>query len=264
MATQYQVIAIGEWGRKLVSTWSNPVDAYERYATYIGPLAEGNLNGLLWLEDGVECQPQVAALPAEKTQEEINEEVARLTGLAPLSDYEMECKVANFVGGLIPAPKQEVQMVVSDEVPSPESIQFSSPVKNDGIQSVKPRGGFWTSAFDGESSEWVRWCEREMPEWAEGKRFLLVPSKSARIYTIKSVADLEHLVVAFPRKVRNGIFLDYVAIAREYDGLHLSKEGEQAIRAHGQCALNDLLYQEEWSAESTVWFRWCFESVKAA
>jgi hypothetical protein len=53
-----------------------------------------------------------------------------------------------------------------------------------------------------------------------------------------------------------GTFLDFEAISNDYDGIHLTTNGESATRLTSGISLYG------WDVECTLWFRWCFESVE--
>ena len=146
------------------------------------------------------------------------------------------------------------------------------PFKNDEMTfRYKPEGGLWTSTWREEThdSEWVEWCRGEKfgsPD--ESNWFLFTPKEESRLYIIDSYADLERLLSTYPfesplikgledshlRHYYVGI--DFERLAQDYDGLHLTSEGNS--RLHISYPLN----MNAWDAESTVWFRWCFTDVQ--
>ncbi len=127
------------------------------------------------------------------------------------------------------------------------------PIQNGGF--VKPKGGLWTSTYDERlGSDWIQWCLSEEFRGPEFDCWLLRPREGAKVYTIDSLADLIDLVYAYGA-LRNS-HADYEKIARDYDGVRLTKEGQWATRFSYPYSLYG------WDCESTLWFRWCFESVE--
>jgi len=147
------------------------------------------------------------------------------------------------------------------------------PIKNDEMTfRYKPDGGFWTSTWREETqdSEWVEWCRGEnfaSPD--ESNWFLLTPKEDSKLYVIDTYADLERLLAYYPwtsplakslpresylLKYYTGI--DFERLAQDYDGLHLTYEGNNRLHLSYPLNLNG------WDAESTVWFRWCFTEVR--
>lgn len=130
---------------------------------------------------------------------------------------------------------------------------IENPSPND--MPTKPIGGLWTSTWIPEEygSSWTQFAATQ-PHFIrcnERTWHLLAIAKHARIYTIRSKRDLDKLYMLYRK--RDGS-LHYEAMAVNYDALHLTLEGIAANSKH------ELV--EDWSCESTVWFRWCFESVE--
>lgn len=115
------------------------------------------------------------------------------------------------------------------------------PVRNWGgsVCGTKPTGGLWLSVDGG----WERWCEREMPHWLTDDRHEVVLSKDARIYEIRSLAELDALPLwdgdadddeeEDPLSWGAGMpirRIDFERMAETYDGvcLHLS-DGEEGL-----------------------------------
>lgn len=124
----------------------------------------------------------------------------------------------------------------------------------------KPDGGLWTSTWLGpeQGSDWVRFCRSDYGiRWLLRERaFLLEPRAEARLVTVDSMAGLRALVkrgrIAFQR---NGEVDWQRLIDRGYDGLHLTERGFRETR--NRLERPNL---HSWDCESTVWFRWAFES----
>lgn len=115
----------------------------------------------------------------------------------------------------------------------------------------KPSGGVWTSTYtplEKTESDWLRFCTQEHPYWIPAYGYLYSPDPAARLFTIDSVSDLQSLVSEYGvRKVCCPPYeIDWNAVARDYEGVHLTRSGLAAGEAHGL---------ESWDAECTVWFR---------
>ncbi len=135
--------------------------------------------------------------------------------------------------------------------PSPSKVLL---VKNG---YVKPReGGLWTSTYDPDyGSAWVDWCKSRGVVDFPQQCYLLRPSADARVYAVASLHDLEALLNSY--RIRSlKAYPDFEAMSKDFDGMHLTVEGERATRLsepHDLCG---------WSCESTLWFRWAFSEVK--
>ena len=149
--------------------------------------------------------------------------------------------------------KMSTQAFVGEE-PKEELVQ---PITN--RMFIKPDGGIWTSSYNEEfGSDWIRWMHSEQ-FYNNGHEdvYLLKPRDDAKIYTINSYTDLLHLIKQYPPIITVfGKFLDFEAIAKDYDGIHLTYDGEIATR------YTDDIDLYGWDVECTLWFRWCFSSVE--
>lgn len=144
------------------------------------------------------------------------------------------------------------------------------PVPYSARPSVKPDHDscLWTSSYiEGEGSGWARWCMDEgfrLPaggQWPTA--YLLEPPPPARVYTIDSYADLKELIEAYghhdlqpPYNYLSRDCPNWFEIAKAFDGVHLTDKGQWDTRLSEPYSLYG------WGCESTVWFRWCFDSVK--
>jgi len=150
----------------------------------------------------------------------------------------------------------------------------------------QPNKGLWTSTPDTERDNfWVTKFANTTPMdslhgrwgWKAGKTFrcwLLYPSRSARVATIDSLADLMRLgrkygwhvgywdwpspPLGIVQTVGPVHTLNFLSLAKHFDALHLTDRGVQQAesKAAGKYRL------AFWHAESTCWFRWCFDRVK--
>lgn len=140
-------------------------------------------------------------------------------------------------------------------------VKRVAPVENRHFH--KPKYGLWTSTYDAaqHTSAWVEWCLVEsFGDVLAGGWFVLRPELSARVFIIDGVEDLKHLVAHYPQPgaepyMRFMACLDFERLADEYDAIHLTEHGQWATR-HSMPHLNG------WDVESTLWFRWCFTSVR--
>lgn len=154
--------------------------------------------------------------------------------------------------------KKQVALLRKQPILSEGSL---TPIVNSGW--VKPHGGLWTSSYLGPKriSGWVEWCRVEVPELAKGTLWLLEPDKSARIAVIDTYSDLDQLLSKYA--LVGGLlddlgirYLDYEAMALDFDGLHLTDRGQWATRLSFPFNLYG------WDCESTLWFRWAFKSAR--
>lgn len=154
----------------------------------------------------------------------------------------------------------DIQLFVSydDEI----SQNVIEPVSNEGYWN-KPRGGLWTSTYRPEShdSAWVEWCRYEDFGDVDKKAwYLLTPKANINIYTIDSQEDLCKLLNEYSVLFQNPHFekhyLDFEALSKVYDGIHLTSQGQRATRL----SFPENLYG--WDCESTLWFGWHFERVE--
>lgn len=150
------------------------------------------------------------------------------------------------------------QLFAGRKEPTREKLRL---IKNQTGFCKPGDGGLWTSTLvRGNSSSWVEWCINE--EFSNPRRgWILTPCENARVYTINSLPDLEHLYNHFPLvndyASKYGIkYLDFELIATTLDAIHLTEEGQVETR------LSHPLSLYGWDCESTLWFRWVFEEVK--
>jgi len=117
----------------------------------------------------------------------------------------------------------------------------------------------WTSTRTAAGrSEWVTFCEREYAAGLAGAthRVTLHVLPGARIAEVDSRADLAALMASYSYLQQgwgDRPQLDFEALAADFDGLHLTDNGETAMRSGYSGAE---LYG--WDFESTLWFRWAF------
>lgn len=164
------------------------------------------------------------------------------------------------------------QIFVSHSKPTPKKI---TQVELDTFW--KPRGGLWTSTETESGGQWVDWLHDQQysldtdDRWG-GKCWRLIP-KDANIYVIDNPDDLYALVERFPhperaRYIKMGLdsfdaLVDWPAVAEVYDAIHCPNPwphrfptlvGQERVDKYGASMFFYTL-----DAESTCWFRWCFE-----
>lgn len=126
----------------------------------------------------------------------------------------------------------------------------------------KPSGGMWTSSrrYHG-SSAWIEWCENERFETGVHRKWLLTPDPDARVAEVDDEPDLWALHERFGVKEPIGndghhlYGLDFYKMSKEFDGIHLTDEGQWRTRNTQPYNLYG------WDCESTVWFNWSFNEV---
>jgi len=133
--------------------------------------------------------------------------------------------------------------------------------------TTKPGGGFWTSTFHPQAkyaSDWVKfWTSLKFKFGIKDfeKAVLLEVSPEAKVCHIDGVADLEKLIFKYPRvsidslkripidRMSSGT-IDWEALARDYDGVHLTRNAAAEIHEMDRFA--------GWDCESTCWFKRVF------
>jgi len=145
--------------------------------------------------------------------------------------------------------------------------KLTKPIENKEYpQFVKPKGGVWTSSYTpaGEyESNWLRFCSREtyLTSNEHTNGLILKPSGDCKITEINCQSELRTLVSKYgrwdegkdrerPRYITNITdipSLDFEKMAKDYDGIHLTEEGQWRTRFGDRN-----LYG--WDAESTLWF----------
>lgn len=139
---------------------------------------------------------------------------------------------------------------VIDKKALEEYLSKKGSVENLGIN--KPGGHvFWTSTLKDKQSAWLEWCSYEMPEWIGNQAAIIRPG--GKVFHIKDMTSYEYLYSEFPLKEdpygshtfmgRNQRNLDWPAVAKEWDGIHMTEDAVWSTR--------DFTYG--WDMESTAW-----------
>ena len=177
-------------------------------------------------------------------------------------------------GGRVMTPtKLATQVYVSPTAPVADAI---TPVERELFW--KPRGGLWTSTLDEEGGDWVRWLRDQDyslddERWG-GKLWRLEPVE-ANVVVLATPDDYNELAERFPypdnplTKLKSmGKIIDWPAVSAVYDAVHVP--APHAYRFSSLLGLRDheidayyaaSLFFDTCDAESTCWFRWCFEGA---
>ena len=135
--------------------------------------------------------------------------------------------------------------------PHPRSEQYPKPVRE--AMNHKPRAQVWTSTARqtprGWTSEWVQWCQNEMPGWVGTRGFLFDVSNSARILTIRSDRDAARIARRYGAEINNDadlfMLMPWAAIQADYDAIRYQPRGHD-------------FFMGLWDVESTAWFDTAF------
>lgn len=120
--------------------------------------------------------------------------------------------------------------------------------------AVKPMNGLWTSTLDPTiGSAWIQLLDKSKvaKEGATFDVYVVRPFKVLRVYELNTVQDFSQLVGTYPRWTTNEFQhpYDVEAMARDYDCIHLTKEGALNLTRCSTLAT--------WEVESTLWLNWC-------
>ncbi len=154
-----------------------------------------------------------------------------------------------------------------------EPNSFSADLRPFGAGITKPRRVLWTSTSAGSfPSMWIpylRWGEdgREPPyhPWR------LQVQSSARIYEIHGPQSWHALCLMYPTASTPAYPLpaskvliepDWQAVARDWDGIHLSTGGLLTTERVVLGKPNAQTHLFGWQVESTAWLRWVFDRVE--
>lgn len=123
----------------------------------------------------------------------------------------------------------------------------------EGLEKTKPMYGLWTSTYDPaqHTSAWVQYANSQRWIYPPSRCswWLLTPDPTVRVFEIASRADRIRLYEGYGHRGK----LDFETMSQRYDALHL---------AHSCMTDQDSLLVQEWSCESTLWFRWRFKKVE--
>jgi hypothetical protein len=165
------------------------------------------------------------------------------------------------------------QMWIARDGRPAEPASFSPELRPFGAGITKPRRALWTSTSVGKCpSGWIfylRWGEdRREPPYHPWRLQVL---SSARVYEVHRPQAWQTLCLAYPAPSslaypmptpQDLIEPDWQAVARDWDGIHLSLGGvltAERVRWGKPSAQTHLF---GWDVESTAWLRWVFDHVE--
>jgi len=149
-------------------------------------------------------------------------------------------------------------------------VKNENTIVGDMVMATRPKpiGGLWTSTYDAKnnSSDWITWCKHQNHRSCKKshptlKKWLLEPT-TYKVLTINSHTDLDALVQNYSgipegkRRLGVSLLLDFEAMSKDFDAIHLTKEGEHKTRF----SFPNSLYG--WDCECVLWLNWCFNAVK--
>lgn len=161
--------------------------------------------------------------------------------------------------------KMEKQLFVSRSKALDQSL-FEVPSYHDNPILHKPLGGLWTSTYHPiYGSDWVQWCLVNNFDGPEFDCYLLTPKNDLNLLVIDSHEDLVLALRDYgyddPRFQEAGLHqlsrtLDWLALTKEFDGVHLTNRGNHEVHLSFPIHLNG------WDSESTCWLQWSFSEIE--
>ncbi len=160
---------------------------------------------------------------------------------------------------------QQVWISPANSTETPDPSRFVPELSPFGGDTPKPRAALWTAttvgSMPGGWSLYLRIGEDGRPPPYRLWRLEALPS--ARVFEVHGPDDWRALCLRYPGEIREDRLLpDWQAVARDWDGVHLSIGGllttqKVVVDAGGRRAeLNG------WDSESTVWLSWSFGRVE--
>lgn len=130
----------------------------------------------------------------------------------------------------------------------------------------KPSGGLWTSTYNmfdyNYQSEWIEWCSDNQDDWIGHTNVLIEVDTCARVFTIDSVEDMKGLYFLYPDKEygkfarrpqdRVSARIDWVAVQKDYDIIHLTSTGAWVCSTPYYIKQNKPLSLYGWDCESSL------------
>jgi hypothetical protein len=169
----------------------------------------------------------------------------------------------------------ERQVWVGSNAEPPDRLRMVVDLDPIHAEASKPKWAFWTSTVDpAVVAPWLEWPERMFS--GPSQLWRVVVSPATRVAEIHTPAQWSAFARTYagahqafrwsgrphspPGSAR--IDPDWSKVAEEWDGVHLS--------VGGLLTAQDVSYQSDelttelrgWDMESTVWFRWSFDSVE--
>jgi hypothetical protein len=144
----------------------------------------------------------------------------------------------------------------------PDASRFQPELDQMHGLASKPRYAFWTSTLvRPHRSPWLEWPEAQFVEGPPRLWRMGVPA-AARVIEIHSPRDWAALCVRYPAPSATRLDPDWHAVAREWDGVHLSIGGWLTAEDRPYGAGGRTAELRGWNMESTVWLRWCFAGAE--
>lgn len=149
---------------------------------------------------------------------------------------------------------------------APSERSFVVPCQQ-GRDTTQPHGfGLWTStASVGGASMWRVYLEPwrhvggiPVPWYTWALRVKV----GVKVIEINSATQWADLVCAYPRACAGSIYPDWVAIADEFDGVHMTLPAIVAAQGFYLKTRRGLVAPTFWDVESTVWLKWQFSGAK--
>jgi hypothetical protein len=153
---------------------------------------------------------------------------------------------------------------------SPARAQFVDASSVPVAPSTKPFGlGLYTSTRVSRIAPWGMWgvylqINRNSTLYPFPRStWALCCEKTARVAEITSASEWSQLVVDNAFIADNHVvYPDWRAIAKAWDGVHLTIRAVAAIEGISFSSAVGLLAPAYWGIESTLWLRWVFEGAK--
>ena len=133
----------------------------------------------------------------------------------------------------------------------------------------KPQGGIWTSTFEKETSDWEKWASGEgiyesgpFHSTRPYRRYLIKPTKSARVLSLNSEEDVKNFVARYKVKQvsdKSKVDYDWEKFRKDYDALHM---GKKIIYGKLRNPDNIPFTSYGWDSESTMWVNPAFRKIK--
>jgi hypothetical protein len=114
--------------------------------------------------------------------------------------------------------------------------------------------GMWRMVLDPDP-----WSELYGRPWHVWK---VEPRHDAAVLEITSASQWVDFVLSHPLRARGLLFPDWKSVARHYDAVHVTLRAIAAIQGIFFATEQGLVADSFWDVESTLWFCWCFDSVK--
>lgn len=145
----------------------------------------------------------------------------------------------------------ETQVYAGKYMPAEHSVTV---IRNRKCFS-KPHGGFWTSTKRGNGSAFIEWCECEYEAFlTDRRRWEVVVKPDVKVFDFHGSEDIVKLqeLQVLEENEMGQVQINWEELSKHYDAFHLCEEAVQfeEINLWG------------WDAESTVWFRWCFDGSR--